>query len=75
MIGALLLRFLAFWYDFLIGDAAEIAVGIVLLLAAAGFVIRSGIVPALDAGVALAVLVVALLAASVAREGRRRMRG
>ena len=33
---ALLKRFLAFWYDFIVGDDWLVAVGVVVLLAAAG---------------------------------------
>jgi hypothetical protein len=36
-------RFLAFWYDFIVGDDWTIATGVVVALALAALLVRSGI--------------------------------
>jgi hypothetical protein len=63
---------LVFWYDFLVGDALDIALGVVVVLAVLTAVVRAapGSGPAL--GPLLAVAVVALTWLSLTREVRGR---
>jgi hypothetical protein len=58
--------FLHFWYDFLIGDDATIAVGVVLALAATALLAHSGV----PAWWLLPAATVILLALSLARARR-----
>ena len=62
---SLLVRFLMFWYDFLIGDCWQIAAGVVVVLVLAAAVV--GVDPGLaaDIGPALALLIVAVVAGTV----------
>ena len=64
--------FFAFWYDFLVGDAWDIALGVVVVLALLAVVARAApsLTPAL--GPLLAVTVVALTWLSLTREVRGR---
>lgn len=64
--------FLRFWYDFIVGDAWEIAAGVVLVLAAGGVLLHLAAVPewVLPPLVGAGVLVV--VGASVLAEARRR---
>lgn len=64
--------FLYFWYDFLVGDAWDIAVGVVVVLALIALIAR--IAPGVDLllGPLLALAVVALTWMSLTREIRRR---
>ncbi len=65
-------RFCLFWYDFLVGDAWEIAAGIVVALVVGGLLVYFQ--PALDValGPVLAVVVVLLLSGSIWLEWRKR---
>ena len=64
--------FLRFWYDFIVGDAWEIAAGIVVVLAAGALLLRSATVdvemvpPLVGAGIVLVV------GGSILAEARRR---
>jgi hypothetical protein len=66
--------FFRFWYDFIVGDAWEIAVGIVVVLAIGAILVSSGAVardavpPLVGAGIVLVV------AGSIWAEARRRSR-
>ena len=64
--------FLYFWYDFLVGDAWDIALGVVVALAALGLIAR--VQPATDEllGPVLAAAVVLLSWLSLRREVRAR---
>ena len=62
-------RFLAFWYDFVVGDDWSIAVGSVIVLAVAGALARTGLHAA--AWVLVPVGVAAVLAVSLRRAPRR----
>jgi hypothetical protein len=62
------LAFLAFWYDFIVGDDWRIAMGVVLALAATAVVAHAG----LPAWWVLPLVVPALLAWSLWRARRRR---
>ncbi len=61
----LVVRFLMFWYDFLIGDCWQIAAGVVAALALCAIVV--GVQPELSApvGPVLAVLIAAVVAGTV----------
>ena len=63
--------FLAFWQDLLIGDAVEVAVGVVIVLVAAKLLI--GVNPALDEplGPAITVAVAGVLGGSLWWERRK----
>ena len=58
-------RFLAFWYDFIVGDDWVVAVGVVVLLAAAGVLAHMNLHT--TAWVLMPVGVVAVLAISLRR--------
>lgn len=73
MIGVVRAFFL-FWYDFLVGDAWDIAAGVVLLLVAFWFVARSQPAATPLLGPLLAVGVVLLTWMSLRRETRKRAR-
>lgn len=62
-------RFLAFWYDFLVGDRPELFAGSIVVLAAVGLAIRGGF-PAELAGPALVLLVLLLAGLSVWQASR-----
>lgn len=70
----LLASFFRFWYDFIVGDAWEVAAGVVIALIIAWLLLR--IQPALSTvlGPLFAVAIVALTGASVWQEQRRRSR-
>jgi hypothetical protein len=63
--------FLFFWYDFLVGDAWDIAAGVVVVLAALALLIRVAPATTGALGPLLAVAVVALTWLSLTRELRR----
>jgi len=64
--------FLYFWYDFLVGDAWDIALGVVVVLAAIGLIARAQ--PATEEllGPVLAAAVILLMWLSLRREIRNR---
>lgn len=64
-------RFVLFWYDFIVGDAWEVAAGVVVALVIAWVVVRAAPSLAGLLGPLLAVVVVGLTAASVWQEQRR----
>jgi hypothetical protein len=64
--------FLFFWYDFLVGDAWDIAAGVVVCLVALALVARAAPGSASVLGPLLAVAVIALTWLSLSRETRRR---
>jgi hypothetical protein len=62
---AFLRSFLAFWYDFVVGDDWVVAVGVIGLLLVSGVLAHAGVTPA--AWVILPVGVLAVLVLSVRR--------
>jgi hypothetical protein len=58
-----LIRFLTFWYDFLVGDDWSIAVGVILSLAISGGLVQARI----TAWPSLPLLIVCVLAMSLRR--------
>jgi hypothetical protein len=63
--------FLYFWYDFLVGDAWEVAAGVVIALVVAWAILRANGGLAELFGPLLAIIVIVLLSASVWVEGRK----
>jgi hypothetical protein len=66
--------FFAFWYDFIVGDAWEVAVGVVLALLGAYLLSRYAPGPATSAGLAilLPIVIMSLLTYSIWRVPRQR---
>ncbi len=62
---SLVVRFLMFWYDFLIGDCWQIAAGVVIALVLAAVVIGVDSGLAADVGPLLALLIAAVVACTV----------
>ncbi len=62
---SLVVRFLMFWYDFLIGDCWQIAAGVVIALVLAAVVIGVDSGLASDVGPLLALLIAAVVAGTV----------
>ncbi len=62
---SLVVRFLRFWYDFLIGDCWQIAAGVVIALVLAAVVIGVDAGLAADVGPLLALLIAAVVAGTV----------
>ncbi|MCA1553874.1 MAG: hypothetical protein LC737_05805 [Chloroflexi bacterium] len=60
-------RFLAFWYDFIVGDDWTVALGVVIAFALSALLVRGGI----DAWWLMPLAVVGLLALSLWRATRR----
>jgi hypothetical protein len=65
--------FFRFWYDFLIGDAWEIAAGVAAALVASVLLVRSEVIPEACLPLLLAAAVMVLLVGSVVVELRRKM--
>lgn len=64
-----ILGFLHFWYDFIVGDAWEVAAGVVVALVLAWLLMRAGLDVA--AWLIVPVLIAAVLAASLVRRVRQ----
>jgi len=64
--------FVAFWYDFLVGDAWDIALGVVVALVVMSFVARAAAGTRETLGPLLAVAVIGLTWGSLRRELRKR---
>jgi hypothetical protein len=60
------MRFLRFWWDFVVGDDWRVALGVVLAIAATALLVKSGI----DAWWLMPVCVAGLLALSLRRATR-----
>jgi hypothetical protein len=73
LLARLVAGFLRFWYDFLVGDAWEVAAGVAVVLVASVLLVRSGAVPEAYLPLLLAAAVMALLVGSVVIELRRKM--
>jgi hypothetical protein len=66
--------FFRFWYDFIVGDAWEIAAGIILVLAIAAILLSRQILTGEVIAPLAAAGIVLVVAASIAAEARRRSR-
>jgi hypothetical protein len=62
--------FLRFWFDFIVGDDWRIAVGVAVLVGAAGWLVHDGVVGTSAIAIGVPVVLVAVVAASVVREAR-----
>ncbi len=62
---SLVVRFLRFWYDFLIGDCWQIAAGVVVALVITAVVVGVDPGVAADVGPLLALLIAAVVAGTV----------
>jgi hypothetical protein len=67
-----LVRFVLFWYDFLVGDAWVVAAGVVIALVVAGLLLYGQPALAEVLGPVLAVVVMALVGGSIWLEWRKR---
>ncbi len=65
-----LVGFVRFWYDFIVGDAWEVAVGVVVALALAAWLVRQAPVLETGLGPLFFLAVCAVLVASLWREVR-----
>jgi hypothetical protein len=66
--------FFRFWYDFIIGDAWEIAAGIVVVLGLGAVLVSTGAVPREAVPPLVGAGIVLVVAGSVWAEARRRSR-
>jgi hypothetical protein len=62
--------FLRFWFDFIVGDDWRIAVGIAVLVGVGGWLVHDDVVRTSVIAVGVPVVLVAVVAASIAREAR-----
>jgi hypothetical protein len=62
--------FLRFWFDFVVGDDWRIAVGIAVLVGVCGWLVHDNVVGTSVIAVGVPVVLVAVVAASIAREAR-----
>ena len=69
----IVIGFFEFWYDFIVGDAWEVAAGIVIVLAVGALLARSPAVPALVIGPVVLVGALLVIGFSLFLEARRRM--
>jgi hypothetical protein len=75
IVVGLIAGFFRFWYDFLVGDAWEIAAGVAVALVASVLLVRAHAVPDAYLPPLLAAVVMVLLVGSVVVELRRKMAG
>ncbi len=71
---SLIKSFLRFWYDFIVGDAWEIAAGVVLVLAAGAVLLHLAAVPERVLPPLVGAGVIVVVGASVLAETRRQQR-
>ena len=64
--------FFRFWYDFLVGDAWEIAAGVVVILAGGACLVRNAVLPDAYVPLLLVALLMLLLVGSVVVESKRK---
>ena len=64
--------FFRFWYDFIVGDAWEIAAGIVVVLALGALLLSTGAVAASVVPLLVGACIVLVVAGSIWTEARRR---
>ncbi len=70
----ILVGFFRFWYDFLIGDAWEIAAGVAAVLLAGLLLLRAGTLPEASLPYVIGVVAIFVLTASVLHEFRKKAR-
>jgi hypothetical protein len=66
--------FLRFWYDFIVGDAWEIAAGVVAVLVVGALLVRSEAVPEAVIPPLVGLGLILVVAGSILAEARRRAR-
>ena len=66
--------FFRFWYDFIVGDAWEIAAGIVVVLVIGALLARSDAVPAAAIPPLMGLGIILVVGGSIVAEARRRAR-
>ena len=64
--------FFRFWYDFIVGDAWEIAAGIVVVLALGALLLSTGAIAASVVPLLVGACIVLVVAGSIWTEARRR---
>ena len=69
----IVIGFFEFWYDFIVGDAWEVAAGIVIVLAVGALLARSPAVPTLVIGPIVLVGALLVIGFSLFLEARRQM--
>lgn len=69
-----LTAFLRFWYDFIVGDAWEIAAGVVIALAAGTILAQTEVVPREAVPLLVAGVIVLVVGTSLFMEARKRVR-
>ena len=69
-----LVRFLRFWYDFIVGDAWEIAAGVVAVLGIGAWLLRTDGIDRIFIPLVVALSVGLVLSGSLMAEARRRRR-
>ena len=69
----IVIGFFEFWYDFIVGDAWEVAAGIVIVLAVGALLARSPAVPTLVIGPIVLVGALLVIGLSLFLEARRQM--
>ena len=70
----MLTAFFRFWYDFVVGDAWEIAAGIVVVLAIGALLVRGEVVPLAAIPPLVGLGIILVVGASIYVEARRRAR-
>jgi hypothetical protein len=70
---SLIIGFLGFWYDFIVGDAWEIALGVIIVLTLGAALLRTNSVDQEIVPLLVAVGIWAIVAGSILVEARRRI--
>ncbi len=73
LLAGVIVGFLRFWYDFLVGDSWEIAGGVATALVASVLLVRQEVIHERHLPLLLAAAVMALLVGSVVAELRRKL--
>jgi hypothetical protein len=72
---SVVIGFLRFWYEFIVGDAWEIAVGVIVVLAMGAAVLRCACVPRALVPLAVAAAIAVVVGISLGMEVRRSAKG
>jgi hypothetical protein len=70
---SLIIGFLGFWYDFIVGDAWEIALGVIIVLTLGAALLRTNSVDQEIVPLLVAAGIWAIVAGSILVEARRRI--
>jgi hypothetical protein len=70
---SLIIGFLGFWYDFIVGDAWEIALGVIIVLTLGAALLRTSSVDQEIVPLLVAAGIWAIVAGSILVEARRRI--